>query len=71
MTLDPVLMFLFPLILIAIAMIFDSLVFSFLGGISATFVGIEFMSPTIWVGMIFVGLGVYFMLISVFAEWEE
>lgn len=67
MTLDPVLLFLFPIILIVIALVFDSLIFSFCGGVVAVFVGIEFME-TIWIGVIFVGLGVYFMLISVFAE---
>lgn len=71
MTLDPILMFLFPLILIAIALIFDSLVFSFFGGISAIFVGLEFMSGTLWVGMIFLGLGVIFMLIAALADWGE
>lgn len=70
MTLDPILIFLFPFILIAIAMIFDSLVFSFFGGIAAIFVGIEFMD-TIWIGMILLGLGIYFMLIAVFSDWDE
>lgn len=67
---DKIFLLVFPLILIAIALAFDSLVFAFFGGLSAVFVGLSHLD-TLWIGMIYLGLGMYFMLTAVFAEWEE
>lgn len=68
--LDQVFLFALPFILMATALAMDSTIFAFFGGIAATFVGLSILD-TLWAAMIFIGLGIYFMLISVFAEWEE
>lgn len=59
-----------PIILMVVALAFDSTVFAFFGGVAATFVGLSLLD-TLWAALIFIGLGIYFILISVFAEWEE
>lgn len=59
-----------PIILMVVALAFDSTVFAFLGGVAATFVGLSILD-TMWAAMIFIGLGMYFILTAVFAEWEE
>ena len=68
--LDQVFLIALPIILMDMALALDNTVFAFFGGISATFVGLSLLD-TIWAAMIFLGLGIYFMLISVLAEWEE
>lgn len=59
-----------PFILIAIAFAFDNTVFAFFGGLSAIFAGLYLLN-TLWLAVIFLGLGIYFILIAVFVEWEE
>lgn len=68
--LDQMFLFALPIILMVIALAMDSTIFAFFGGIAATFVGLSILD-TLWAAMIFIGLGIYFMLISVLAEWEE
>ncbi len=68
--LDQMFLFALPIILMVIALAMDSTIFAFFGGIAATFVGLSILD-TLWVAMIFLGLGIYFMLISVLADWEE
>lgn len=68
--LDQIFLFALPIILMVIALAMDSTIFAFFGGIAATFVGLSILD-TLWAAMIFIGLGIYFMLISVLAEWEE
>jgi len=68
--LDQIFILALPFILMAMALALDNTVFAFFGGISATFVGLSLLD-TLWVAMIFLGLGIYFMLISVLAESEE
>lgn len=60
-----------PFILMVISLAFDSPVFAFFGGVAATFVGISLLGTTMWAAMIFLGLGMYFILISAMADWEE
>ncbi len=69
--LDQTFLMVLPIILIVIALAFDSTVFAFLGGVAATFVGLSLLDTTMWVAMIYIGLGMYFILIAVFTEWEE
>lgn len=59
-----------PIILMVVALAFDSPVFAFFGGVAATFMGLSLLD-TIWAAMIFIGLGIYFILISVLADWGE
>lgn len=68
--LDQIFLLALPFILMATALALDSTVFAFFGGIAATFVGLSILD-TLWAAMIFLGLGIYFMLISVLADWEE
>lgn len=68
--LDQIFILALPIILMVMALAMDSTIFAFLGGIAATFVGLSLLD-TLWAGMIFLGLGIYFMLIAVFAEWGE
>lgn len=70
MILDQTFLVVLPFILVAIALAFDSIIFAFLGGISAIFVGISLLN-TLWLAIIFLGLGIYFILIAVLSEWEE
>ena len=60
-----------PIILMALALAFDSPIFAFFAGVAATFEGLSLLGMTMWVAMIFIGLGIYFILIATFAEWEE
>jgi len=59
-----------PFILITLALTFDSTVFAFFGGMSAIFAGI-FLLDTLWLAMIFMGIGTYFILIAGLSDWEE
>jgi len=59
-----------PFILIAIALAFDNIVFAFFGGLSAIFAGL-FLLNTLWLALIFLGIGMYFILIAVLSDWEE
>lgn len=68
--LDQVFLMALPFILMVMALVFDSYVFAFFGGVAATFMGLSLLD-TIWAAMIFLGLGLYFIMISVLAEWEE
>lgn len=68
--LDQAFLMALPLILMVAALALDNTVFAFFGGVASTFVGLSLLS-TMWAALIFIGLGMYFMLIAVFAEWEE
>lgn len=68
--LDQVFLYALPIILMVIALALDSTVFAFFGGISAIFIGLSLLG-TIWAAMIFIGLGMYFILMAVFIESEE
>ena len=68
--LDQMFLMALPFILMVTALALDSTVFAFFGGVAATFVGLSLLD-TMWAALIFIGLGMYFMLIAVFAEWEE
>lgn len=67
--LDQVFILALPIVLMIIALASDSIIFASFGGISAIFVGFTLLD-TLWAAMIFLGLGIYFMLIAVFVEWE-
>lgn len=69
--LDQMFLMALPIILMVVALAMDSTVFAFLGGVSATFVGLSLLDSTLWAAMIFIGLGVYFIIAAVFVEWEE
>lgn len=69
MLLDTTLIFAFPIILITLALAVDSTILAFFAGTACIFTGIYFLE-TVWMAMIFIGLGIYFILISAFAEWE-
>ena len=60
----------FPFILIAIALAFDNVVFAFFGGLSAIFAGL-FLLNTLWLAVIFLGIGIYFILIAFLSDWGE
>ncbi len=68
--LDPMFLMFLSIVLMAIALTLDSTTFAFFGGISATFVGLSNLG-TMWVAMVFIGLGIYFVLAAVFIEWGE
>jgi len=68
--LDQMFLLAFPLILMAAALALDSTMFGFFGGIAAIFVGLSLLD-VLWAAMIFLGLGIYFILISVLAEEME
>ena len=68
--LDQMFLMALPFILMVTALALDNTVFAFFGGITATFVGLSLLD-TLWAAMIFLGLGIYFMLIAIFAEWGE
>jgi len=70
MILDTTLVFAFPIILIVLALSVDSTILAFFGGTACVFAGLYFLD-TIWISMIFIGLGIYFILIASFAEWED
>jgi hypothetical protein len=70
MLLDTTLIFAFPIILVVLALAVDSTILAFFGGTACVFAGIYFLD-TVWVAMIFIGLGIYFILIAAFAEWKE
>jgi len=59
-----------PIILMVVALAFDSTIFAFFAGVAATFVGISLLD-IMWAAMIYIGLGIYFVLTAVFVEWEE
>ncbi|NVM23698.1 MAG: hypothetical protein HWN68_18210, partial [Desulfobacterales bacterium] len=63
--LDQMFLMALPFILMVAALALDSTVFAFFGGVAATFVGLSLVGTTLWAAMIFIGLGMYFMLISV------
>ncbi len=67
---DPVLLVMLTLVLMVLAMAFDSPILAVFGGISSIFVGLLLLD-TLWVGSIFLGLGMYFMLTAVLSEWED
>ena len=64
MPLDPILELFLPIILIVIAFAFESKLFGFLGGTSAFFVGLIWMNDTSWVGLVYIALGLYFIVAS-------
>lgn len=69
--LTTILVFVLPLVLIALALVFDSIVLAVLGGIASIFAGLYFITledSIVWIGMIFIGLGIYFMLSAFFSE---
>ena len=66
----PVLLVMLTLILMVLAMSFDSPILASFGGISSIFVGLLLLDE-LWVGSIFLGLGMYFMLTAVLSEWED
>ena len=67
---DPILLVVFTLVLMVLAMAFDSPILTAFGGISSIFVGLLLLD-TLWVGSIFLGLGMYFMLTAVLSEWGD
>lgn len=67
---DPVLLLVLVLVMMTLAMAFDSPIFAFLGGVMSVFVGLMLIVDTLWVGIIFLGLGVYFILIAVMSDEE-
>lgn len=69
--LDQMFLMALPFILMVVALVFDNTVFAFFGGVSATFVGLSLLDSTLWAAMVFIGLGMYFILSAVFVEWEE
>ncbi len=69
--LDQMFLMALPFVLMVIALAFDSTVFAFFGGVSSTFVGLSLLNSTLWAAMVFIGLGMYFILSAVFVEWEE
>lgn len=68
--LDQMFLLVLPIVLMVVALAFDSPVFAFFGGVAATFIGLSILD-TMWAALIFLGLGIYFILISVLAEWGE
>lgn len=68
--LDQIFFMALPFILMAVALALDSTIFGFFGGISAIFVSFTLLN-VIWAMMIFLGLGLYFILMSVLVELEE
>lgn len=63
-------MFIFPIVLMAIALAFDNPVFASFAGIVFIFSGLFFID-IIWLAMIFIGIGIYLLLTAYFAEWED
>ncbi|MBA7687938.1 hypothetical protein ES703_96412 [subsurface metagenome] len=68
--LDQMFLMILPIILMTLGLAFDNTVFAFFGGVAAIFVGLSLLD-TMWVAMIYIGLGIYFILVAIFAEWEE
>ena len=68
MALEAALQVFLPVMLLALALAFDSRVFGFFGGVSAFFVGLVFITETAWLGIIMIALGLYFVVASVFME---
>jgi len=68
---DPVLLLVLVLVMMTLAMAFDSPIFAFFGGTMSVFVGLMLIIDTLWVGIIFLGLGVYFILIAVMSDEGE
>jgi len=64
----PIVMIVSVFVLMALALTFDSPVLAFFGGMMSVFVGLMLIVDTPWVGMIFLGLGIYFILIAVMSE---
>lgn len=62
-------MFLFPIVLMGIALAFDNPVFASLSGIVFIISGIYFLD-IIWLMMVFVGLGIY-LLVTAFMSEED
>lgn len=67
--LDQIFLLVLPFILMVAALALDSTIFAFFGGMASIFVGLSLMD-TLWAALIFIGLGLYFILAAVFAEEE-
>lgn len=66
--LDTVYIFVFPLILMTLALVFNDTLFAFFGGVAGIFAGLYFVTDTFWAGMIFLGLGLYFTIAAIYFE---
>jgi len=56
--------------LVDMALVFNNTVMGFFGGVASIFTGIYFISDIYWLAMVFFGIGIYFILASVWLEWD-
>ena len=68
MALDLILAVFIPIIFIVIALAFDNRVMGFFGGASAFFVGLTYVTDVVWLGIVLIAMGLYFIVASVFME---
>lgn len=69
--LDTAFIIVIPLVLIALAYAFNNTILSFFGGAWAVLAGFEIGFSPEWASWIFIGLGLYHVIISVWIEAQK